>query len=181
MRCKTQLQTGFLPSAARFAPRTKLGKRHERKATMSAVDNQDESMEGNVAYLIMYTHGQMAKGKTNDEIISDLVAKGVTHELDQTIVEQTWGHYGASMRKQEEQIEGMVTEHRVKRYVAAQRGWKRMWIGLLGLLIGSFITWGSYSTAESSPYGGSYTICYGAIILGAIYFLWGLAEWSSNR
>jgi len=72
-------------------------------------------------------------------------------------------------------------EYNLRRYAAAQRGWKRMWTGFFWLALGSCITWATYYVAASSTFGGSYTICYGAIALGAIYFLWGLVEWLANR
>ncbi|MCE9644863.1 MAG: hypothetical protein K8S20_02605 [Chloroflexi bacterium] len=65
-----------------------------------------------------------------------------------------------------------------KRALAAKKGLRNMLIGLLMLVPGGIFTAIGYLIA---PVGGSYVVCYGAIIFGSIKFIQGLVEWLSNR
>ena len=121
-----------------------------------------------------YIFEQFNLGKTNDQVRNELIGKGLIQKDAQSIVKNARMLYAANPNVTN------VTDN-LRRSVAAQRGWKRMRSGFFWLVLGSLIPWGTYSVAASSPYGGSYTICYGAIALGGIYFLWGLLEWLINR
>ncbi len=54
-----------------------------------------------------------------------------------------------------------------------------MLIGLVIATIGTVITISTYDTASS--FGGEYTVCYGAIIVGAWLLLAGMLEWLTNK
>lgn len=137
------------------------------------MDNENSQKEHQEEFTAMmkYLFLQFSLGKTNDQVVSDLIDKGMKQDEAQSIVETVRKIYAPYPNE-------AVNLHR---YAVAQRGWKRMWTGFFWLALGSCITWVTYSAAASSPYGGRYTICYGAIALGGIYFLWGLFEWLGNR
>ncbi|MDL1910826.1 hypothetical protein FBQ81_09060 [Chloroflexi bacterium CFX6] len=120
-----------------------------------------------------YISEQYKLGKTAAEIIGDLVSKGVNNEDAVKFV--------AHIVALEETSKNLKTQERLRSYIEqsalAQQGYKRMWRGGIIFIIGSTITWWTYS----DPIGGSYYICYGAIIFGAIDFLIGLSQWQSNR
>jgi hypothetical protein len=55
---------------------------------------------------------------------------------------------------------------------------RNMLIGGVICAIGIAITFGTYATASSS--GGTYTVCWGAMIFGFIRFVRGFAGWMSG-
>jgi hypothetical protein len=135
-----------------------------------STDNAQEQAR-NLTIWLGYIAEQFNQGKTNEQVVKNLISKGIKQEAAQELVETA-----RNIHATQPNITGMAS-----RSLAARRGWKRMWIGLIFLALGSFITYASYSSAASSPVGGSYTICYGAMIFGGIYFLWGLMGWLMNR
>ncbi len=63
----------------------------------------------------------------------------------------------------------------------ASSGMRNLLIGAVICIIGTAITIGTYSQASSSPGGGRYTVCWGAMIFGALQAIKGLVTWLQNR
>lgn len=134
---------------------------------------QDQKEQATMIRLLEYLFQQFRFEYTNDKIISDLVDEGIKKEDAESIV--------LTARDMYRNKEFRETMFDPEKSAAAQRGWKRMWTGLLWLALGSIITFITYTLAAGQSYGGRYMICYGAIGMGGIYFLWGLFEWLINR
>jgi hypothetical protein len=64
--------------------------------------------------------------------------------------------------------------HQVRTKTRREAAMGEMLIGGGVCVIGLIVTIGSFSTASSSPSGGTYVIAWGAIIFGAIQFFRGL-------
>ncbi|MCK6585268.1 MAG: hypothetical protein L6Q49_19385 [Anaerolineales bacterium] len=77
--------------------------------------------------------------------------------------------YGSALNELENSLEG--------RSLLAEKYRKQMNRGLLWAVAGTVITILSYSSAASSPAGGTYYICWGAILFGIIDFLVGYISW----
>ncbi|MBI3737832.1 MAG: hypothetical protein HY258_02170 [Chloroflexi bacterium] len=65
-----------------------------------------------------------------------------------------------------------------KPIVTRQTGLRNMLIGGAFFVVGTIVTIGTYSSASS---GGTYYICWGAIIFGAIQFLQGLFQFATAQ
>lgn len=59
--------------------------------------------------------------------------------------------------------------------IARKRGMRQIMIGAVIFVIGLVITVATYSSASSSPTGGSYVVAYGPMILGVVYVIRGLS------
>lgn len=77
--------------------------------------------------------------------------------------------YESALNELENSVEG--------RSMLAEKYRKQMNRGLLWAVAGTVITIFSYSSAASSPVGGTYYICWGAILFGIIDFLVGYISW----
>jgi hypothetical protein len=58
--------------------------------------------------------------------------------------------------------------------VARKRGMRQIAIGAVVFVIGLVITIATYSSASSSPSGGTYVLAYGPMILGVMYAIRGI-------
>lgn len=58
--------------------------------------------------------------------------------------------------------------------IARKRGMRQIVIGAVIFVIGLVITVATYSSASSSPTGGTYVVAYGPMILGVVYVIRGL-------
>jgi hypothetical protein len=152
------------------------------------VDSTPESSKEAFANAMKHFFLRFSQGWTDEQIVDDVVSHGLMQrenaETAVPIARKMFAPYQNAPHPDSEsggQEAPLDPSEALRRAAAAQRGLKRMWTGFLWLALGSLITWGTYSAASSSQYGGTYTICYGAIGLGGLYFLWGLMEWLSNR
>ncbi len=59
--------------------------------------------------------------------------------------------------------------------IARKRGMRQIVIGAVVFVIGLVITVATYSSASSSPTGGTYVVAYGPMILGVVYVIRGLS------
>lgn len=110
-----------------------------------------------VRAVYMYAAEQMKAGISDAGIIRQLEERGLDNQSARTVVEQLSAARYEALRK------------------AAQRD---MMVGGLFCIGGILITAISYSSAASSPTGGSYVVTWGAIIFGAIQFFRG---WSRSQ
>jgi hypothetical protein len=88
-------------------------------------------------------------GKAKQLVRSELVANGVDPAFADQVVNEV---------------------NEARRGAVRMNGLKNMGLGALWFVIGSAITFGTYAAASE---GGSYTVAYGAIIVGGLQFLWG--------
>jgi len=58
--------------------------------------------------------------------------------------------------------------------IARKRGMRQIVIGAVIFVIGLVITVATYSSASSSPTGGTYVVAYGPMILGVVYVIRGI-------
>ena len=59
--------------------------------------------------------------------------------------------------------------------IARKRGMRQIMIGAVVFVIGLVITVATYSSASSSPAGGTYVVAYGPMILGVVYVIRGIS------
>ena len=57
--------------------------------------------------------------------------------------------------------------------IARKRGMRQIVIGAVVFVVGLVITVATYSSASSSPTGGTYVVAYGPMILGVVYVIRG--------
>ena len=57
--------------------------------------------------------------------------------------------------------------------IARKRGMRQIVIGAVVVVVGLVITVATYSSASSSPTGGTYVVAYGPMILGVVYVIRG--------
>ncbi len=123
--------------------------------TMSSAENK---IQADMSAHIKYAALQLANNKPPLFIIKELTNRGLQPEVASGVVNQT---------------QGLLKKARGEKYK------KRMTRGLLWTVAGLVLTCGSYFFA--SQIGGSYVLCYGAIIFGIIDFVVGLIGWLSSQ
>ena len=101
-------------------------------------------------------------GKDKNTILNALKKEGLTPANAQKA-------YDSALKELEGSAEG--------RSMLAEKYRKQMNRGLLWAVAGTVITIVSYSSAASSPVGGTYYICWGAILFGVIDFIVGYISW----
>jgi hypothetical protein len=102
------------------------------------------------------------EGKDRNTILNMLKKEGLTPPNAQKAYEE-------ALRELEISPEG--------RSLLAEKYRKQMNRGLLWTIAGIVITVVSYSSAASSPVGGTYYICWGAVVFGIIDFIAGYIAW----
>ena len=110
---------------------------------------------------------QLVSGKIQQALVKDLVKKGFSEEAANAMV----GNVAAALEDYKKTPAG--------RAAIAQKNKNRMFRGLAWTVAGTIITVVTYSSASLS--GGTYYICWGAILFGVIDFFAGLIGWLSNR
>ena len=106
------------------------------------------------------------EGKDRNTILSMLKKEGLTPANAQKA-------YNDALNGLESSVEG--------RSMLAEKYRKQMNRGLLWAIAGTVITIVSYSSASSSPVGGTYYICWGAILFGVIDFIVGYISWQKYQ
>ena len=106
--------------------------------------------------------GELAEGKSKEEIVRNLVRQG--HD---TVDAVRFADYAdAALRQYKESAEG--------RSIMAGKYARHMLFGALWAIGGTIVTLWTYSAAGP---GETYVIAWGAIGFGALDFLWGLFNW----
>jgi len=105
-------------------------------------------------------------GKRPQVIVKTLTRQGLSEANARLLVDRVSQAYEAFKRSPE------------GRKVIAQKNLRRMLRGGAIALLGTIITIATYSMASS---GGTYIICWGAILFGLIDFVIGLAGWLSAQ
>ncbi len=124
-----------------------------------------------------------------DPVVADAARNAFTfHTQDQSPSSAVATVDNLSMNTNiETPIADFLGKPELQRLAHAKRGFNRMLRGLALVIIGSCITFASYFIAAfiaaSNPVGSSYTytICWGAIVVGVLYSLSGMFEWLTNR
>jgi hypothetical protein len=80
--------------------------------------------------------------------------------------------------EEQSRLDAMRAEAKVK---AGKQGRVQMVIGALAIVAGLVITIWTYSSASSSPTGGTYFVAYGPIIFGAFLLFQGLSASRASR
>jgi hypothetical protein len=110
---------------------------------------------------------QLVAGKSQPSLVKDLVKKGFSEEAATAMV----GRVAMALDDYKKSPAG--------RAVLAQKNKNRMLRGLAWTVVGTIITVVTYSSASVS--GGTYYVCWGAILFGVIDFFAGLIGWLGNR
>jgi hypothetical protein len=109
---------------------------------------------------------ELAKGRRPDQIIKQLTKQGVSEENASRVVysvQQSINNFKASPQG---------------RKIVADQSLQRMLRGGAICVLGIIVTVVTYGAATSG--GGTYFVCWGAIIFGAIDFIIGLFGWLKN-
>ncbi|MBI4615919.1 MAG: hypothetical protein HY720_20040 [Planctomycetes bacterium] len=111
----------------------------------------------------------LAGGKKKADVATALVKSGWTQDDASAFVDN---------------VDRALQEYRASpegRAVLASKYARHMVYGVLWAVGGTAVTVISYSSAASSPRGGTYVIAWGAIVFGVIDFFIGLFGWLRNR
>jgi hypothetical protein len=119
-----------------------------------------EEQRHKLQQLYRYTADQMRMGYSRQDIVKDLESKGLQRQDAQTVYEQLSAARDQALQK-------------AHRDAALQ---KMAW-GAIIFIVGVAITLGTYGAVAKS--GGSYTIAYGAILVGGFRFFQGLYYYNS--
>ena len=104
----------------------------------------------------------LAEGRSKQEVVTELVSQGMDkHDAGQVVdnVQQGLNQYRQSPEA---------------RAIMAGKYVRHMLFGALWLIGGAIVTLLTYNAAGP---GGTYIVAWGAIVFGAIDFLWGLFNW----
>ena len=113
-----------------------------------------------VQQIYRYAADMMRQGRSRSEIVKELESKGLQRNDAQTVYERLSAARDEALEK-------------AHRDAALQ---KMAW-GALIFIVGVVITFGTYSAVAKT--GGSYTVAYGAILVGGFRFLQGLYYYNS--
>jgi len=105
-----------------------------------------------------YAALELTNNRSSQAIIKELTNRGAHPEVAASVVNET---------------QQLLNKARAEKHK------KRMTRGLIWVVLGTVFTCASYAFA--SELGGSYVLCYGAIILGIFDFLAGLAGWLFSK
>jgi hypothetical protein len=121
--------------------------------------------------IMVFVKQKQDEGYTPDQITDDLVKKGFSQKEAKDLVSGALVAIQLASKAKPEDNERAVRSHKAK------EGTSRMLQGCALLLLGIGITAYTYFQARS---GQSYTICWGAIGIGALLFLVGFNDWVNN-
>lgn len=110
---------------------------------------------------------QLTSGKRQKTIVKKLVKSGLSKDSSRQLVSNLANELDAYKKSPE------------GRSFLAAKNKKRMLQGLAWTVVGLIITSTSYASA--SDQGGTYLICWGAVLFGFIDFLIGLFGWLTYR
>jgi len=133
-----------------------LAAQHSAKPT--AVASGESKPENDMTTHYQYTALELANNKPPLFIVKELTDRGLQPDVASRIVGET---------------QSVLKKARAEKYR------KRMARGALWTIAGVILTCGSYIFASET--GGSYLLCYGAIIFGLIDFVVGLIGWVSSQ
>ena len=129
-------------------------------ATTDSTQDAVDQLAGHVATLL-------AQGQSQEKVAGILVGQGWDEETARQFVQGV----GAALDDYRNSPEG--------RRLVASKYLKHMGFGALWFIGGGLFTAVTYGAASSG--GGTYVVAYGAIIVGAIEFFWGLFGYLKNR
>ena len=125
--------------------------------------DKQAKQQRNKEKVLAYITKQLENGVNKKEIVDDLEARGMKRNVAIDLVMDF---------EYKEQVEAMQAAE-IEKDKSGQ-GLKKMGIGLAMLLGGGAVTAVTWALADP---GGTYLLCYGPIIFGAIYTVWGFFEW----
>lgn len=109
-----------------------------------------------------------------EKVVQLLVEGKSSAEIVRELIQQNWTKQKAAKFVRDIEYTLKKESHQYRKLVA-RRYRVNMIAALIIAAVGTIITVVSYNTALTG--GGSYVICWGAIILGIIYFFIGLVGW----
>ena len=113
-----------------------------------------------------------------EKVVQSLVEGKSSAEIVRELMQQNWTKQKAVKFVRDIEYTLKKESHQYRKLVA-RRYRVNMIAALIIAAVGTIITAASYNTALTS--GGSYVICWGAIVLGIIYFFIGLVGWLRYR
>jgi len=132
----------------------------ETAATTDSTQDAVDQLAGHVATLL-------AQGQSQEKVARILTEQGWDEETARQFVQGV----AAALDDYRNSPEG--------RQALASKYLKHVGFGALWLIGGSLFTAITYSAASSG--GGTYVVAYGAIIVGAVEFFWGLFGYLKHR
>jgi tetratricopeptide (TPR) repeat protein len=131
--------------------------------------NRDSmALEKKHILLAGYLTQQLDQGVSHDQLIDQLVEQGLSCDEAEAFMDKVLGLYESDPS----------TQKVLRAALQQEKARTRMKTGFGIFLLGGIVTGASYLFAKPS---GTFVICYGAMILGAIYFVLGCFEWLANR
>lgn len=134
---------------------------------MSETAATSERTDGIVEQLASHVATLLAQGQSQEQVAKILVEQGWEDETARSFVQSV----AAALDDYRNSPEG--------RQAIASKYLKHMGFGALWFIGGGLFTAVTYGAASSG--GGTYVVAYGAIIVGAIEFCWGLFGYLKNR
>ena len=128
----------------------------------------------------------LAQGVARDDVIRKLIRNGMSSPAAMQLVTRLQSQRAAPPPPRPSQTAGLPPPQRAQVQQSgntdmAAVGMRNMLIGLAVFVVGAAITIGTYMDASSNPRGGTYTVCWGAVIFGGIRAVTGLMTWLNNR